>query len=120
MWTGDNTADWEHLRISLPMLMSINIAGLSFAGADVGGFFRDTDAELFVRWYQAGAFTPFFRGHAHHDTKRKEPWVYGEPYTSINRATAMLRYTLLPYWYTVMQQAFEVRGYNAGNAGIKC
>jgi alpha 1,3-glucosidase len=71
MWTGDNTATWDHLRISLPMLMSINIAGLSFAGADVGGFFRDADAELFTRWYQAGAFTPFFRGHAHHDTKRR-------------------------------------------------
>lgn len=107
MWTGDNTATWGHLAISLPMLLSINIAGLSFAGADVGGFFRDTEAELFVRWYQAGAFTPFFRGHAHHDTARKEPWVYGEPYTTINRQTALLRYSLLPYWYTVMQEAFE-------------
>lgn len=67
----------------------------------------DTESELFVRWYQAGAFTPFFRGHAHHDTQRKEPWVYGEPYTSINRATALLRYSLLPYWYTVMQEAYE-------------
>lgn len=101
IWTGDNKADWGHLKISAPMLLSINIAGLSFAGADVGGFFGDTSAELFVRWYQAGAFTPFFRGHAHHDTKRKEPWVYGEPYTSIARTTSMLRYSLLPYWYSV-------------------
>ena len=71
MWTGDNTADWGHLKISVPMLLSINIAGLSFAGADVGGFFGEPSPELFTRWYQAGSFTPFFRGHAHHDTKRR-------------------------------------------------
>jgi hypothetical protein len=41
---------------------------------------------------QAGAFQPFFRGHAHHDTKRKEPWVYGEPTTSYIRKAVMARY----------------------------
>lgn len=34
------------------MLLSINLGGLSFAGADVGGFFGEPDAELFTRWYQ--------------------------------------------------------------------
>ena len=34
IWTGDNKADWGHLKISAPMLLSINLAGLSFAGAD--------------------------------------------------------------------------------------
>ena len=75
MWTGDNKAEWSHLQIAAPMLLSINLAGLSFAGADAGGFFGDPSAELFTRWFQAAAFTPFFRGHAHHDTKRREPWV---------------------------------------------
>ena len=37
------------------------IAGLAFCGADVGGFFNNPDGELFVRWYQAAAFQPFFR-----------------------------------------------------------
>lgn len=32
MWTGDNKAEWSHLQISAPMLLSINLAGLSFAG----------------------------------------------------------------------------------------
>eukprot|EP01041_Mallomonas_annulata_P005876 gene5876-11870_t len=107
IWTGDNMATWSHLKAAAPMLLSINLAGLSFCGADVGGFFGEPDAELFTRWYQAGAFTPFFRGHAHHDTKRREPWVYGEPYTTINRATAMIRYSLLPYWYTVFYEAYS-------------
>lgn len=75
MWTGDNRAEWSHLKIAAPMLLSINLAGLSFAGSDAGGFFGDPTAELYTRWYQAAAFTPFFRGHAHHDTKRREPWV---------------------------------------------
>jgi len=77
IWTGDNSAQWSHLQAAAPMLLSINLAGLSFAGADVGGFFGDGNAELFTRWFQAGSFTPFFRGHAHHDTKRREPWCSG-------------------------------------------
>ena len=32
IWTGDNAATWEHLRLSVPMLLSISIAGLPFAG----------------------------------------------------------------------------------------
>ncbi len=106
IWTGDNKAEWAHLQIAAPMLLSINLAGLSFSGADVGGFFQDTDAELMTRWMQAGAFQPFFRGHAHHDTKRKEPWVYGEPTTSIIRNAVMARYTYLPFWYTVFYTAY--------------
>ena len=34
IWTGDNTATWEHLKISLPMILSINVAGLPFAGGE--------------------------------------------------------------------------------------
>jgi alpha 1,3-glucosidase len=110
IWTGDNRADWSHLQIAAPMLLSINVAGLSFAGADVGGFFGDTSAELFVRWYQAGAFTPFFRGHAHHDSKRREPWIFGDPYTGILRGVSMIRYTLLPLWYSIFYEAYD-KGY---------
>lgn len=73
---------WDHLQIAAPMLLSIGLGGLTFAGADVGGFFGNTDAELMVRWMQAGSYTPFFRGHAHHDAKRREPWMFGEPTTT--------------------------------------
>jgi len=55
-------------------------ASLTFeasTGADVGGFFGNPEPDLLVRWYQVGAFYPFFRGHAHHDTKRREPWLFG-------------------------------------------
>lgn len=49
----------------------------SSTGADVGGFFGNPETDLLVRWYQLGAYYPFFRGHAHHDTKRREPWLFG-------------------------------------------
>jgi alpha 1,3-glucosidase len=105
IWTGDNAAEWGHLEVAAPMLLSLNVAALSFVGADVGGFFGDPDAELFTRWMQAGAYQPFFRGHAHHDSKRREPWVFGEETLARLRKAAMARYALLPYWYGVFHEA---------------
>ena len=52
VWTGDNAAEWDHLKISIPMLLSMSVAGLPFVGADIGGFFKNPDQELLVRWYQ--------------------------------------------------------------------
>ncbi|RIA86837.1 glycosyl hydrolases family 31 protein [Glomus cerebriforme] len=105
IWTGDNFAKWDHLAASSPMLLTIGISGIPFSGADVGGFFGNPEPELLVRWYQTGAFQPFFRGHAHIDTKRREPWLFGEPYTSYIRDAIRQRYILLPFWYTLFQEA---------------
>jgi len=52
VWTGDNMAEWEHLQASIPMCLTISLAGMPFCGADIGGFFKNPDAELFYRWYQ--------------------------------------------------------------------
>jgi alpha 1,3-glucosidase len=105
MWTGDNQATWEHLAQAFPMLLSQGIAGFPFAGADVGGFFGNPSKELLTRWYQAGAFYPFFRAHAHIDTRRREPYLAGEPYTGIMTQALRLRYALLPSWYTAFFEA---------------
>ncbi|XP_075213212.1 glucosidase 2 subunit alpha [Lycorma delicatula] len=100
IWTGDNAAEWSHLAISIPMCLSLAISGVSFVGADVGGFFKNPDSELFTRWYQAGAFLPFFRAHSHIDTRRREPWVFGPETTRLVREAIIKRYSLLPFWYT--------------------
>ena len=105
MWTGDNQASWPHLAASVPMLLSMNIAGFPFAGADVGGFFGNPSKELLTRWYQAGAFYPFFRAHAHIDTRRREPYLAGAPYTQIITQALRLRYSLLPAFYTAFHTA---------------
>ncbi len=73
--------------------------------ADVGGFVQDPDPELLVRWYQAGALQPFFRGHSAKTTKRREPWLFGEEVTSEIRSAVQDRYRLLPYWYTLFHPA---------------
>ena len=105
MWTGDNMAQWDHLQKSLPMLLTLNIANYPFVGADVGGFFFNTEAELMVRWMQAAVFYPFFRGHAHLETKRREPWLFGDDATNQIRSAIGLRYALLSYLYTVFYRA---------------
>ncbi|KAI1340920.1 glycoside hydrolase family 31 protein [Xylariaceae sp. FL0016] len=105
MWTGDNQANWEHLGAAIPMILNQGISGFPFAGADVGGFFGNPEADLQSRWYQAGAFYPFFRGHAHIDARRREPFMLSEPYRSIVTSALRLRYALLPSWYTAFHQA---------------
>jgi alpha-glucosidase len=40
------------------------------------------------------------RAHSTGDTREREPWSFGEPYTSINRKYIELRYRLLPYIYS--------------------
>jgi len=101
VWTGDNTAEWSHLRASIPMLLSLQISAIVFSGADVGGFFGNPSPELLVRWYQAAAFQPFFRGHAHLDTDRREPWLFGEDNTARISHALRERYAYLPMWYTL-------------------
>ncbi|KAI4180650.1 MAG: hypothetical protein L6R41_007093 [Letrouitia leprolyta] len=105
MWTGDNLASWDHLEASIPMLLTQNIAGFPFSGADVGGFFGNPGKELQTRWYQAGAFYPFFRGHAHIDSRRREPYLAGSPYVEPITQALRLRYSLLPAWYTAFHTA---------------
>uniref|UniRef100_A0A8C4U7D1 Glycoside hydrolase family 31 N-terminal domain-containing protein n=1 Tax=Falco tinnunculus TaxID=100819 RepID=A0A8C4U7D1_FALTI len=105
VWTGDNTAEWSYLKISIPMLLTISMAGISFCGADVGGFIGDPEPELLVRWYQAGAYQPFFRGHSNMESKRREPWLFGEKNTQIIREAIRERYVLLPYLYTLFYRA---------------
>ncbi|KAJ2564398.1 glucosidase II [Coemansia sp. RSA 1813] len=105
IWTGDNTADWGHLRASIPMVLNNNLAGVHFSGADVGGFFGNPEPELLVRWYQLGIWYPFFRAHSHRYTNRREPWLYDEPYLSLIRNAVCQRYRMLPYWYTLFREA---------------
>jgi len=106
IWTGDNACKWDHLVASVPMLLALGLCGITFSGADVGGFlgkgggYGDPDYELFTRWFETGAYTPFFRGHAHHESARREPWTFGEETTARLREIAKERYQLLAYWYT--------------------
>ncbi len=102
VWTGDNVSTWEHLRMSLPMLMNLGLSGLSFSGTDVGGFGHDCTGELLSRWVQVGAFTPLFRNHSSLGTRDQEPWTFDKETEEINKKYIKLRYKILPYLYDSM------------------
>ena len=57
------------------------------------------------RWYQIAAHQPFFRAHAHLDSKRREPWVFEEPWTGRMRNAIRMRYRLLPLWNLLFYKA---------------
>ncbi|CAI6083453.1 glycoside hydrolase family 31 protein [Cohnella sp. JJ-181] len=100
VWTGDNRSYWEHLAMSIPMVLNLGLSGVAFAGPDIGGFSHDTTGELLARWTQAGAFTPFCRNHSAIDTIRQEPWLFGEKVEDICRSYIALRYRLMPTLYS--------------------
>lgn len=105
VWTGDNTAVWEHLEMAMPQLANLGLSGVSFSGTDIGGFGGAGSGELWARWVELGAFYPFSRGHSAQGTAAKEPWVFGEEITAIVRKYLELRYRLLPYFYTLFEES---------------
>ncbi|HMI56692.1 MAG TPA: TIM-barrel domain-containing protein [Gemmatimonadaceae bacterium] len=107
VWTGDNGSTWDHLRLSLPMVISLGLSGEPFAGSDIGGFTGKPSGELYARWLQAAALVPLFRTHSSIDVPRREPWSFGAEYERVNRATIRLRYRLLPAVYAAFHQHVE-------------
>lgn len=103
-WTGDNTASWNHLRMMTPTLISLGMSGYPIVGADIGGFAGSPPADLLTRWFEAGAFTPIYRDHTAKGTKDQEPWVHGPEHEAIRRKYIELRYRLLPYIYTAVEE----------------
>jgi alpha-glucosidase len=106
-WTGDTETSWEALRMTVPQVLSMGLGGVPFSGPDIGGFSGDPSAELYLRWFQLASFLPYFRTHSSIGTRPREPWTYGEPYTSILRQVLHLRYRLLPYLYTLAWEASQ-------------
>lgn len=104
VWTGDNKASWEHLRIAHLQVLRLNISGVSFAGSDIGGFIDHPTAELYIRWIQLATFHPFMRTHSSGDHGNQEPWSFGENALKIVREFIQLRYSLLDYLYTAFDQ----------------
>ncbi|MHB2015999.1 MAG: glycoside hydrolase family 31 protein, partial [Candidatus Xenobia bacterium] len=104
-WTGDNLSTWESLQLSLPMFLNLGLSGQPFIGCDVGGFLGNCNGELLVRWYQAATLVPFCRNHCGLEGYDQEPWRFGKDELDIIRRYLKLRYRLLPYLYTVMEEA---------------
>ncbi len=104
IWTGDNTASWEHLGMNLSMTLNLGLSGVPFSGADVGGYTGSPNGELFTRWIQLGVFLPFLRDHTEQGTRMQEPYQFQKELPII-RKYMRLRYRLLPYIYTLARQS---------------
>jgi alpha-glucosidase len=106
-WMGDNLSRWDHLWLSLPMAMGFGVSGQAFVGADIGGFAGHSNAELFLRWMQYGALTPFCRNHSEIGNVDQYAWAWGDVVQDLVREAIRLRYRLLPYLYATFLRASE-------------
>src|SRR5580700_215666 len=104
-WTGDNGSTWNHLRLTTPMIENLGLSGFALAGADVGGFAGTPQPDLLTKWIEIASFQPIDRDHAEKGTGDHEPWVGGAELESIRRRFIEERYRLMPYLYTVAEEA---------------
>ena len=105
MWTGDTNSTWESLALNIPMFTTLGLSGEPFVGSDVGGFIGRANGELLVRSYQISFLAPFCRNHKEISGYDQEPWRFGTYYEDIIRKYLKLRYALLPFLYTTLEDA---------------
>jgi alpha-glucosidase (family GH31 glycosyl hydrolase) len=122
VWAGDNRRDDVGLADALDHMFRSAAAGYVVVGSDIGGYLdRDDqnlstmipfDAGVLHRWIGIGALTPFMQLHGRANL---EPWnVPGdaEETVRIYRYWAWLHRELVPFFYSLAEEAY------AGGAGI--
>ena len=82
LWSGDVYSTWETLKTHIPLAVNTALTGIPYWGTDIGGFVptKEFTAELYLRWFQFGAFCPLFRSHGR-TWKLRLPWGWnaGDP-----------------------------------------
>lgn len=131
LWSGDVYSTWETLKTQVPIAINTGLSGMPYWGTDIGGFVPTAEftAELFVRWFQFGAFCTLFRAHGR-TWKLRLPWGWntGDPgpveinnydgaaipepsqlhnpdVEVICRKYLELRYRMLPYIYSAVRES---------------
>lgn len=104
-WSGDVATGWPGLRASLSLVMGLGLCGVPYSGPDVGGFDGSPSPELYLRWFQLGAYLPLFRTHASLRAGRREPWEFGPAVLEHARVALAERRRLLPYFMTLAHLA---------------
>ncbi|KAI4589788.1 hypothetical protein MJG53_000837 [Ovis ammon polii x Ovis aries] len=87
-----------------PGMMEFSLFGMSYTGADICGFFNNSEYQLCARWMQLGAFYPYARNHNSAFTRRQDPASWNKTFSTMSRDILNIRYTLLPYFYTQMHE----------------
>ena len=128
MWSGDIASSYESLRNQLCAGLNMGMAGIPWWTTDIGGFHGGDPGdpafrELFVRWFQWGAFCPVMRLHGDREPKQpqvgttggaaccsggpNEVWSYGPEVYEICKKYLQIREELCPYTRSVMAEAHE-------------
>ena len=105
-WSGDTLTNFDSFRRQIPAGLNYSMTGLPYWTTDIGGFVGGdtTDPafrELFVRWFEYGAFCPIFRAHGARKNNQNEMWSFGPEAQTILTLYDRLRYRLMPYIYTL-------------------
>jgi alpha-glucosidase (family GH31 glycosyl hydrolase) len=133
LWSGDVYSTWETLRTHIPIAINTGLSGIPYWGTDIGGFVptKEFTAELYLRWFQFGAFCTLFRCHGR-TWKLRLPWGWntGDPgpveinnyngaaipdpsqlhntqVEPICRKYLELRYRMLPYIYSAVRECTQ-------------
>ncbi len=105
-WSGDVLSDFETYKRQIPAALNFELSGIPYWTSDIGGFFMGHPndpayRELFIRWFQFGAFCPIFRVHGTRSPNVNELWSYGPEAQQILTRYDKLRYRLMPYIYSL-------------------
>lgn len=92
------------MYFSIPQALSFSLFGIPMFGVDTCGFNGNTDYELCSRWMQLSAFFPFYRNHNVLSAIPQEPFRWASV-ASATKAAMQIRYSLLPYMYTLFHEA---------------
>lgn len=129
LWSGDVQSKWETLTLHVPIGLNAGLSGIPYWGTDIGGFVptEEYTGELYVRWFQFGAFCPLFRSHGR-DWHLHTPWgwnagsigpietpryapdpaeLHNARVEPICRKYLELRYRMLPYIYTAVREGHD-------------
>ena len=106
-WTGDNLSHPDHMKLSVPMTLTLGLSGQPFNGPDIGGFCENSNGELVAQWTALGVYFPFVRNHNTKGTVAQEPWAFTPEVLDACRTAINRRYRLMPYIYTLFREASE-------------
>jgi alpha-glucosidase len=108
-WSGDINTTFETFETQIRTGLNVGLSGVPHWGTDIGGFYRvaPDQGELFARWFQFGAFCSVFRAHGF-VWRYHLPWSHGDAIEAICARYLALRYSLMPYTYTMAWQAHRL------------
>lgn len=107
MWTGDDAGSWDYIRWQIPTYAGTGFSAMAHVSGDIDGIFGG-GPKTYVRDLQFKCLmTVLMTMSGWAANPDKQPWTWGEPYTSINRQYLVLKMRLLPYMYSYSRLAHD-------------